>query len=411
MDMEIRVTSETGRLNGVIVHTPGPEVTLVHPDNMHELLFDDIIFESQASQEHRDMLDIFRTAMPDGGQVYEVLDLVAQAFASEEARLFFVERLIRRYPDKLLATQREAMLELNAGELTRFAVDGVHVALPDVRLNPSPNILFTRDLAAVVGRRIVLSQFARTARIRESILMETLIMFHPLFDTVRDHVIRIPDTDTIEGGDILIASENLVLIGMSERTSFSGVMQAGKSILEKGVETVLIVDIPKQRSSMHLDTIFTFASPNECVVFPPAISGRTYNVVALSRSGDQLTTTLKPSLKHALEEYLQRDMTFINCGGDQPVMQHREQWSDGANLFCLAPGVVVGYERNVHSFEAMARHGYNIMTQHEFIAAYKDTGFHPDKSAKIAISFTGHELCRGRGGARCMTLPISRSDD
>jgi len=409
--MEIRVTSETGRLNGVIVHTPGPEVTHVHPDNMHELLFDDIIFESQASQEHRDMLEIFRTAMPEGGQVYEVLDLVRQAFGFEEARLFFVERLIRRYPDKLLATRREAMLELDAGELTRFAVDGVHAALPDVRLNPSPNILFTRDLAAVIGKRIVLSQFARTARIRESILMETLIMFHSLFDTVRDHVIRIPDTDTIEGGDILVASENLVLIGMSERTSFSGVMQAGKSILEKGVETVLIVDIPKQRSSMHLDTIFTFASPNECVVFPPAIVNRTHNVVALRRQGDQLTTSLKPSLKHALEEYLHQDMTFINCGGDQTVMQYREQWSDGANLFCLAPGVVVGYERNVHSFEAMARHGYSIMTQHEFIAAYKDTGFHPDKSGKIAISFTGHELCRGRGGARCMTLPISRSDD
>lgn len=408
--MDIQVLSETGRLHGVIVHTPGPEVTLVHPDTMHDLLFDDIIFESQASQEHRDMLDIFRTAMPAGGQVLEVTDLIEQVFAREDARLFFIERLIKRYPNKLLATQREPMLELDARGLMRFAVDGVHAHLKDLRLNPSPNLLFTRDLAAVIGNRIVLSQFARTARMRESILMETLVMFHPMFDSLRGNVIRIPDSDTIEGGDILVASDDLVLIGMSERTSFSGVMQAGKSILQKGVETVLIVDIPKQRSSMHLDTIFTFASPGECVVFPPAIMKRIHNVVALQLEGDNLITTLKPSLHHALEEFLQRDITFIKCGGEDEVMQHREQWSDGANLFCLAPGVVVGYERNVRSFEAMAEHGYTVMTQHDFIAAYQETGFHPDDSTKIAISFTGHELCRGRGGARCMTMPISRSE-
>jgi arginine deiminase len=407
--MHIQVQSETARLNGVIVHTPGPEVTLVHPDNKHELLFDDIIFETQANHEHREMLDIFRAAMPDSSNVYEVVDLIRQVFEREDAHLYFVERLIRRYPDKLISTQREPLLELDALSLTRFAVDGRHQAIPDLKLYPSPNLLFTRDLAAVVGNRIVLSQFARTARLRESILMETLVMFHPLFDSVRDNVIRIPDSDTIEGGDILVASSDLVLIGMSERTSFSGVMQAGRSILEKGVKTVLIVDIPKQRSSMHLDTIFTFASPHECVVFPPAIIDRTYNVVALQLVNGDLITRLKPSLKSALEEYLNREMTFIKCGGEDPVMQHREQWSDGANLFALAPGVVVGYERNLRSFEAMEQHGYRLMTQYEFIDMCRKDGFHPDETTRIAISFTGHELCRGRGGARCMTLPISRT--
>jgi arginine deiminase len=407
--MHIQVHSETARLNGVIVHTPGPEVTLVHPDNKHELLFDDIIFETQANHEHRQMLEIFRAAMPDASNVYEIVDLVRQVFAREDARLYFVERLIHRYPDKLISTQREPLLELDALTLTRFAVDGRHQAIPDLRLLPSPNLLFTRDLAAVVGNRIVLSQFARPARLRESILMETLVMFHPLFDSVRGNVIRIPDSDTIEGGDILVASEDLVLIGMSERTSFSGVMQAGRSILEKGVKTVLIVDIPKQRSSMHLDTIFTFASPHECVVFPPAIMDRTHNVVALQLVNGDLVTRLKTSLKTALEEYLGREMTFIKCGGEDLVMQHREQWSDGANLFALAPGVVVGYERNLRSFEAMEKHGYRLMTQYEFIDMCEKDGFKPDESTRIAISFTGHELCRGRGGARCMTLPISRT--
>lgn len=410
MVMKIQVNSETARLNGVIVHTPGPEVTLVHPDNKHELLFDDIVFEAQAHHEHREMLDIFRVAMPDPANVFEIVDLIEFVFASADARLFFVERLIKRYPNKLITTQREPLLELDAIALTRFAVDGQHAAIPELQLHPSPNLLFTRDLAAVVGDSIVVSQAALTARLRESILMETLIMFHPMFRGLKGNIIRIPDDDSIEGGDILVASADLVLIGMSERTSFSGVMQAGRSILEQGVASVLVVDIPKQRSSMHLDTIFTFCSPNECVVFPPAIMQRTNNVVALRLDGDRLITTMKSSLKVALEEGLQRDFTFIKCGGDNPIMQHREQWSDGANLFALAPGVVVGYERNVATFETMARHGYTVMTQYEFIETYSRTPFLPDLSTKIAISFTGHELCRGRGGARCMTLPVSRID-
>lgn len=406
--MNIQVASEISRLNGVVVHTPGPEVSLVHPDIKHELLFDDIVFEQQASLEHLEMLEIFRTAMPEGGKVIEITDLIREAFAHEEARLFFVERLIKRHPDKLLSTLRQPIIELDGESLLRLAVEGQHEAIPELKLNPSPNLLFTRDLAAVIGKNIVISRAATRARIRESILMETLVMFHPLFDPVRSSTIQIPYEDTIEGGDILIASENLVLIGMSERTSFSGVMQAGRSILEKGVETVLIVDIPKQRSSMHLDTIFTFCSENECIAFPPAIMDRTMNVVSLQLVGDKLITTLKDSLKKALEEALKRDFTFIKCGGDDPVMQHREQWSDGANLFALAPGVVVGYERNVRTFETMAKHGYEVMTQYEFINTYKRSGFFPHESTKIAISFTGHELCRGRGGARCMTMPISR---
>lgn len=408
--MKIQVNSETARLNGVIVHTPGPEVTLVHPDNKNELLFDDIVFEAQASHEHLEMLDIFRVAMPDGNNVFEIIDLIRSVFAREDARLFFIERLIKRYPDSLISTQRIPLRDLDAESLMRFAVDGRHVSLPALKLHPSPNLLFTRDLAAVVGDAIVVSQAATKARIRESILMETLIMFHPLFDSIKGKLIQIPDDDTIEGGDILVASQDVVLIGMSERTSFSGVMQAGKSMLKQGVKTILVVDIPKQRSSMHLDTIFTFTSPNECVVFPPAIMERTQNVVALTLQNDKLITTLKKSLHTALEESLERDFNFIKCGGEDPVMQHREQWTDGANLFALAPGVVVGYERNVSTFNALADNGYTVMTQYNFIETYKTSGFNPKKSTKIAISFTGHELCRGRGGARCMTLPISRID-
>src|SRR5690606_27634667 len=199
-------------------------------------------------------LEVFKTAMPEGGQVFEIVDLIVEAFANADAREFFIEKLIKRHPDRLVLLQyKNTLLDLPPVELSNFAIQGVTKEIPALRMHPSPNILFTRDLAAVLGNHIVLSSAAKVARLRESILMDVLIMFHPLFANIRQNIIRIPDADTIEGGDILIASDDVVLIGMSERTSFSGVMSAGRSILERGFKTVLIVDIPKQRSSMHLD--------------------------------------------------------------------------------------------------------------------------------------------------------------
>lgn len=406
--MKVQVTSETGRLNGVIVHTPGREVSLVHPDTKDDLLFDDIIYEAEARSEHLGMKALFEAAVPKGGMVLEIVDLFRDVFNESDVRTQFVDAMIKRQPELRMAPFRDALLDLPGDALTRFAVEGQAAELKGLVLNPSPNLLFTRDLAAVVRDGIVVSRAAKTARIRESILMEMLVQHHPIFSTVKQKAIRIPVHDTIEGGDILVASEDVVLIGMSERTSFSGVMQAADQLLTLGVKHVLIVDIPKQRSSMHLDTIFTFAHPNECVAFSPAIQDRSQNVVLLNKDGDRIVNRLMPSLKYALQECLERDITFIECGGSDKLNQHREQWSDGANLFCLAPGVVVGYERNTNTFKSMEDHGYTVITQDEFISRYSESPFEPDADLRLAVTFIGHELCRGRGGARCMTMPISR---
>ena len=407
MAPKIQVLSETGLLDGVIVHTPGREVSLVSPEIKDNLLFDDIIFEEDARVEHIEMMDIIRTAIP-GVPVVQITDLIRETFQNSEAREYFVDAMARNLPDENIRIAEKALLGLSAGSLTNLAVLGETPELKNFRLYPSPNILFTRDLAAVVGDNVIISRAAKKARFRESIMMSAVVQYHPMYKEVRDRVFHIPAYESVEGGDILAASDKVALIGMSERTSFSGLMRTGEMLLDNGLEHILIVDIPKQRSSMHLDTIFTFSDTDECIAYPPAIIDRTDNVVSLVKENGKIITELKPSLKVALDEAMNRNYRFIPCGGSDPVSQQREQWSDGANVFCLAPGVIIGYERNIHTFKEMEKSGYKIISGKEFIESYKGGTFDIRKAGKMAITFEGHELCRGRGGARCMTQPFSR---
>lgn len=405
--MSIQVLSETGLLRGVITHTPGREVSMVTPEIKDKLLFDDIIYEEDARNEHLQMLQIIKTALPDIDLI-EVTDLFTEAFEQPDAKEYYIERLIENFPELNIYPVKKDLLDLPAESLTKLSVTGQTPELKKFRMLPIPNLLFTRDLAAVVGKNMVISRAAMKARVRESYLMDTVVRYHPMYEAIRDSVIRIPKRDSIEGGDVLTASEDVAIIGMSERTSFSGVRRAADELLQRNMKEVLIVDIPKQRASMHLDTIFTFCDENECVVYPPTIIERGENVVSLKKHEEHVVSVLKPSLKQALEESLEREFTFIKCGGDDLISQQREQWSDGANHFALAPGVVIGYERNINTFREMEKYGYSIVAGRDFIRRYSDGSFDIKKAGKMVITFEGKELCRGRGGARCMTQPFMR---
>ncbi len=402
------ITSETNALRRVIVHTPGAEMNMVSPETRMDLLFDDILFVGQARQEHLLMCSVLEKIIGQPEGVLQMGDLLRDVFHIEAAREAFVDGLCQVSAHRNLHAFRDKLLRLSPEELHTFALTGR--ALLPVNEEPVPNLLFTRDVAAVAGEYVILSHPATSARAREGVITGVVLRHHPQFAAIHDHIIELPEGVTFEGGDFIMAAPRVALVGHSERTSFSGVMAIAQALFARDVvDHVLMVDLPKQRSCMHLDTVFNFVTDSECIVFPPLFSGDgPGNIVHFTPSDapGRFYSHIRPNLKDALEELTGRTLTFIPCGGNDPLSQRREQWTDGANFFALAPGVVMGYERNRQTFEMLQRTGYRVVTAEGFLAYHEESDY--AHGEKIAIKMGGTELSRGRGGPRCMTLPLQR---
>ena len=403
------IPAEAHLLEQVIVHTPGQEMELVAPDNRAELLFDDILFLGHARKEHLLMCSVFEKIVGRPDTVLQIGELLSETFQKQDARHAFVEKLCRSLPEQNLGAVEKDLKELSPEELKTFALTG-ESELP-IKVQPVPNLMFTRDLAAVVHDHIILSHAATVARTRESIIINAVLNYHPRFAPHSDKIIELPPGVTFEGGDLLVASPETVLIGHSERTSFGAIMAIAHELFERtSVEHVLAVDLPKRRSTMHLDTVFTFASPTEVIVFPPLLEthGFGYAVHLTPTDGTgRFVTDMRRNLRDALNDLLDHDLTFIPCGGGDRLHQEREQWTDGANVFAAAPGAILGYERNRRTFDRLQDHGYRIVSAESFLSYYESGSFDP-ASEKVAIQLAGTELSRGRGGPRCMTLPVAR---
>ena len=402
------VAAETAPLRQVVVHTPGEEMALVAPGNAEDLLFDDILALDVARQEHATLVRVFQSvAGPDA--VLQLGALAAETFEAQDAREAYVETLVRLMPERNMEAYAGELRALPADALLRFAFTG-QAPFP-VTAHPLPNLIFTRDLAAVVCDHVVLGSAATTARRPEGALVRTVFEHHPRFAALADKRIELSGDVTFEGGDLLVVSDEIVMIGQSERTSLGGVLRVAEALVANTpVQHVLMVNLPEERYCMHLDTVFTFADASTCVVFPPIITEARHQVVHLE-AGDEpgrFQMRILPSVQVALEELTGREMTFIPCGGDDPIMQRREQWTDGANLFALRPGLVVGYERNHRTYDALREHGFHTVDADHFLGFYGDAPASGDQ--KIAIRLTGHELSRGRGGPRCLTMPLVRSE-
>jgi arginine deiminase len=420
--MQLNVTSEIGRLKSVLVHLPGREIDLMVPPMMAQLLFDDILYGQVAREEHRRFQQLIRFV---ADEVLDLQDLLEEVLEDGDVKEHIVRdlgkrnRLGRKLVAALLEERPAALAEVLISGIARETESG---ELPQFDLYPIPNLFFMRDPQIVIGDRVVVSAMATQARRRESLLSKYVFENHPHFK--RDEIFWVdfmatePErpmsrkAPTLEGGDVLIPRRDLLLIGVTERTSKSGVDALMHSLKKAnaGIKSVIIVDIPRQRSFMHLDTIFTFISRNECLIYPPVIlpsGSQAASITTVDLTKKVFKYTEQKSLLGALKKK-GFDLEPIYCGGKSAVDQQREQWTDGANAFALAPGVILLYERNVRTAEALARHGYHIVYEDDLLLGRTELETWTNK--KYALQIAGNELSRARGGPRCMTMPLIRED-
>jgi arginine deiminase len=421
--MPLNVTSEIGRLKSVLVHLPGREIDVMIPPMMNQLLFDDILYGQVAREEHRRFQQLIRFIAPE---VIDIQDLLEEVLEDDNVKRHVIRDMEKRkiFGRRLAAALREQPAALLAETLIGgipHEKDGKG-ELPTFDLLPVPNYFFMRDPQVVIGNGVVICGMATQARRRESLLSSYVFEGHASFrdsrcwsDFMASDAAEHPAHrrgPTIEGGDILVPSRELLLVGVTQRTNRAGVRQLATSLRDAGseVRTIIVVELPRQRSFMHLDTVFTFTSRNECLIYPPVIlpggsQAATVTTIDLTKKG--ISYTPQKSLLGALKKR-GFDLDPIYCGGRSAVDQQREQWTDGANAFTLAPGIILLYERNVRTAEELAAHGYHIVYEDDLLLGRTELETWTD--TKYAIQMAGHELSRARGGPRCMTMPLAREE-
>jgi arginine deiminase len=407
----VRVRSEIGALRAVVCHTPGRELLAVTPTTREDFLYDDIIDLELARREHHR----FKAILSRFCDVLEVRDLLEDVVDLPEVREFLIEHVTDVAKSEPLAKQ---LLDTPASDLVRMFIEGrpleegplqqlLNVGSYD--LPPLPNLFFTRDASMVVGDGVIIGSMRYNVRWTEEILMKALFRYHPsLANTglIYDGSEERRAGYTIEGGDIHVLRPDLVVMGLSERSSPAAFdVIAERLVREQGVTDIVVVVLPMDRAMIHLDMIFTMVDREHCVVFPPNFVGPTRNPVLHYKAGRSGMREM-PNLFAALRE-LDLPVEPVFCGGSRRTTQEREQWSSGCNFVAIRPGLVLGYSRNETTYEEMRREaGYRLVDGIEFLTGETDI----EEEERAVIVFEGSELVRGGGGSRCMTLPIRRDD-
>jgi len=416
------VTSEIGRLRRVLVHAPGPEVDRMVPAMMEQLLFDDILDGDRAREEHGQLRRVMQLL---GVDVIESGDLLQQALECDEARRWVVDVLFQD-----LSSGDHAKLEqLSTEDLSSWLVAGSEprprptgVEVEDLyEVPPLPNWCFQRDPQIVLGSGVILSSMAAPARHREGLLTRIIFGFHPelsktpvLLDPIHADTEHPAFLDlqrpAIEGGDVLVLSREIVVIGLSERTNRIAAGQLARALArrEDGPRWLVLVTIPKRRAYMHLDTLITPLDRDACLVYPPVMleGGAEHSEVY---EIDLHASDLSPVSRGSLLELLAThglDLEPIPCGGDDPVAQQREQWTDGANALALAPGTIVLYARNRKTAEELDRRGFRIVQAEDLLLGREH--LEPDGGERVCILLSCHEIARARGGPHCLAHPLQR---
>jgi len=416
--MKIKVSSEIGELEKVIVHAPDEGVSRVLPKRSEELLFDDIIHLPKAREEHKIFTDVL-SAFIGKDNVLETEQLL---FESLVANASLKEEMIEMIVDyeELPKSVISLLHQVSDQELTKILITGYFKSDDYILFDPIPNFVFTRDIAVTLNDHLVITKAAKEARFRENFLTRFIMHAHPLFEDLNSNgkilnmnlVDEFPPSRrgeliSIEGGDLMILNEDYLLIGCSERTNAHTIAVLRDSLFKKGViKNVVQVNIPNDRSYMHIDTIFTQIHKKHFVAYKPIIIDGLSSYVEVYRSNGK--TAIYHSLKDFILAEIDKETQFILSGNGVTPYQEREQWTDGCNLVAIKPGVALTYDRNPHTEEAFKQHGYNILTANELLKGVNSGNLQPANLENTIITLPSNELSRARGGSHCMTCPIAR---